>query len=376
MQERHIPAVFGGPRVTDALRAWAARASVSPWAGRLVVATRASVAAALAWQLCRVVLNQSHPYPAALAALLVVHPTVFRSLRAGAAYAAGCALGALVALPATIAIGPTWLGLAVVVLLSVLVGSHERLGHFGTHAPITALFVLLLDRSHLTAELVPHLVAIAVGVAVGVVFNATLVPPLRLRPAEAGLERARGELTTALDGLARAVADGQRPDEVLGPRWRDAMTAALQEARGSLDQAHESLRWNFRAGARRTVWHLDQGILATLERVAADVTALARSLERAASAPDGHGLDESFRADYARLLKSTALCVRECGGGRPHPALPATRRMLERLAEPVPEGEMWAVKGRLLMFLERTLYDLAGQGPAREENHAQVGSGY
>ncbi|UNO43480.1 SpoIIE family protein phosphatase [Streptomyces sp. MST-110588] len=375
-----------------------ARARATPWLGRWALAARASVAGVLAWQLSRAVLEQSQPYPAALAALLVVHPTVFRSCTAGLQYASGCALGALIALPAAFLIGPTWYALGSALLLSFLVAGHERLGTHGIHVPITCLFVLLLGQSHLRDELLPHLAAIALGVAVGIVVNLLLVPPLRLRPAEAALDRLRGELAGVLHGLATAVTEGARPEDVLDRRWRERLASVVQEARLALDQAHESLRWNPRTRARRAVWHLDRDVLATLERVAADAVAAARALDRGTSAtasaspapPPASSPSQSpppsppppsrteqpacgssrglpFDAGYARLLNGTALCVRGCKGGRPHPVLPATRLAWRQLAEPTGRRhgslEAQAAEGHLLMILDRALDDLGDQGP-------------
>ncbi|MYT44955.1 hypothetical protein GTY89_22105, partial [Streptomyces sp. SID5471] len=164
-----------------------------------LVAVRASVAAALAWQLCSSVWGTPRPAPAVVAALLVVHPTVFRSCTAGLQYAAGCTLGALIALPAAVLVGPTWLSMGAVLLLSLLAAGHERLGAHGLHVPITAVFVLLLGPSH-AREIGPHLLQIGVGICVAVLFNALLPPPLRLRAAEAALDRLRAELARCWTG--------------------------------------------------------------------------------------------------------------------------------------------------------------------------------
>ncbi|KEF06886.1 MULTISPECIES: FUSC family protein [Streptomyces] len=191
---------------TAGRRACAALAAVrpsrlrdGPWAVRWLVAVRASVAAALAWQLCSSVWGTPRPAPAVVAALLVVHPTVFRSCTAGLQYAAGCTLGALIALPAAVLVGPTWLSMGAVLLLSLLAAGHERLGAHGLHVPITAVFVLLLGPSH-AREIGPHLLQIGVGICVAVLFNALLPPPLRLRAAEAALDRLRAELARCWTG--------------------------------------------------------------------------------------------------------------------------------------------------------------------------------
>ncbi|MFH8345304.1 aromatic acid exporter family protein [Streptomyces sp. NPDC018045] len=355
-----------------------ARIRDGPWAVRWLVAVRAGVAAALAWQLCRSVWEAPQPGPAVVAALLVVHPTVFRSCTAGLQYAAGCTLGALIALPAAVLVGPTWLSMSAVLLLSLLAAGHQRFGAHGLHVPITAVFVLLLGPSH-AGQILPHLLEIGVGIAVAVLFNALLPPPLRLRAAEVALDRLRDDLAGVLDGAAAAVRAARHPDDVLDPRWRARVTDTAARARSALGQAHESLRWNVRARNRNTVWHLDRQILDSLERVAHDAEAVVAALddlaaERPAGAPDGAGgaartdaWDREFRAGCARLLTCLALCVRGCRGGSPHPVLPATRRVWRELAERCGDRhdslDARVAECRLLILLDQALHDVAGGRP-------------
>lgn len=363
----------------------AARVRNGPWAVRRLVAVRASVAAALAWQLCAGLWEKPQPAPAAVAALLVVHPTVFRSCTAGLQYAAGCTLGALIALPAAVFTGPNWLSMSAVLLLSLLAAGHQRLGTHGLHVPITAVFVLLLGPSR-AGEIVPHMLEIAVGISVAVLFNAALPPPLRLRAAEAALDRLRDRLAGVLGGVATAVREAGDPDDVLDPRWRARLAETTAEARDALGQAHESLRWNVRARARHTVWHLDRQVLESLEHAAGEVDDIIGGLGRLAAerpttpvrgpagGPGADGWDRQFRAGYARLLTCLALCVSGCRGGSPHPVLPATRRVWRELAEQCaarPGGlDARTAECRLLMALDRALDAVAGgrsrTGPAAE----------
>ncbi|WP_419995426.1 FUSC family protein [Streptomyces boninensis] len=361
-------------------------AAAASWPERLRVAARASLAAVAAWSLCLLLPGEAQPYPAAIAALLTVHPTVYQSVTVGMQYGAGVVLGALIALPVLIFVGPTWVGLAVVSLLAMLAAGYSRLGHRGVHVPATAVFVLLIGRGHLGDEATPHLVAAGVGVAIGLLCN-VLFPPLQLRPAGDALDRLRRELARVLTGLGTAVAEERHPQDVLGREWREGLTGALREAHTAVDRAHESLRWNPRAGRRRRtgreVWDVDREVLETLLRVADDAGALGRAIEKSrgerraagrrpdsrcpapdratAAAPDPH-----FRHRYARLLQGAALCVRGCTGGLPHPVLPATRRECERLAEAADRRSVAprAPEHRLLMILDRTLDDLDRGAPS------------
>ena len=67
--------------------------------------------------------GQHDPYFAPLAALAGVSPTVGRSLREGIQYVAGFALGAMLAIPVAVVLGPSIAGIAVIVLAGVVIAA-------------------------------------------------------------------------------------------------------------------------------------------------------------------------------------------------------------------------------------------------------------
>jgi hypothetical protein len=99
------------------------------WQDRGRVAAKCALAAMAAWALARYAAGQPDPYFAPLAALLGVSPTVARSMREGLQYVAGFALGAVLAIPVALVLGPSIAGVAVVVLAGVVIGSwrHQSL---------------------------------------------------------------------------------------------------------------------------------------------------------------------------------------------------------------------------------------------------------
>jgi uncharacterized membrane protein YgaE (UPF0421/DUF939 family) len=114
------------------------------WQDRGRVAAKCALAAMAAWALARYAAGQQDPYFAPLAALLGVSATVARSLREGIQYVAGFVLGAVLAIPVALVLGPSIAGIAVVVLAGVVIGSWRRLGGQSTQVTFTALFVLLI----------------------------------------------------------------------------------------------------------------------------------------------------------------------------------------------------------------------------------------
>ena len=90
------------------------------WQDQVRLAFKGAIAAVGAWALARYAVGQPDPYFAPLAALLGVYPTVARSLREGVRYVAEFLLGAGLAIPVGMLLGPGIAGIAVVVIAGVL----------------------------------------------------------------------------------------------------------------------------------------------------------------------------------------------------------------------------------------------------------------
>ena len=82
------------------------------WQDQVRLAVKGAIAAVGAWVLARYAVGQPDPYFAPLAALLGVYPTVARSLREGVRYVAGFLLGAALAIPVGMLLGPGIAGIA------------------------------------------------------------------------------------------------------------------------------------------------------------------------------------------------------------------------------------------------------------------------
>ncbi|MCS0604879.1 FUSC family protein [Streptomyces sp. LP11] len=341
-------------------------------------AARAAVAAGLTWQTCTALLHTSAPYAGAVAAVLIVETTVVGTAGAALRYAAGCLLGVLVAVPGALYVEPATAGLGLVAFASVLLARQGFLGHYGLHVPTTALLTYAMVRGRHSGEVVSHLAEIVLGIAFGLACGALLFPAVRVRSAERALDDLRLLTARSLDGLAAAVARHERPRDLLGPTWQDDLDRALERARGAVEEAHESLRWNVRPTARRRRWHLDRRVLRTLTEVAHRAAATGRLLdahpaattgETAPSAPaageSAPGAGTPRTEPYPRLLRTAALCVYSCRGGRPHPALPAARHALARL-DTADGGPPAGTAGdpRLLEHLGAVLDRLAAPAPA------------
>src|SRR5690348_353648 len=315
----------------------AAAGPVRYWQDQVRLAVKAAIAAVGAWALARYAVGQSGPYFAPLAARLGVYPAVARSLTQGIRYVAGFLLGVALAIPAGILLGPEMAAIAIVVIGGVLISGWQRLGDQGTQVTFTALFVLLLG-GHQPLHYVTHrMVDVGIGVATGLAVNIVVFPPLQLRPAEHAIRQWGESIARVLEDLSGAAADLDADTVVKSwPRHDRQLSEAARRARAATRNARESLRWNPRARARRSVPRPDGAVLDSLEELTARTRAVARSLPDIAAAdhPGEEGADRtdqdqaSFGGNYAALLRSLADPVRQLADlrtSRPRATLAAAR---------------------------------------------------
>ena len=309
-------------------RVWSSRLSVplrpassGPvryWQDQVRLAVKGAIAAVGAWALARYAIGQPDPYFAPLAALLGVYTTVARSLREGVQYVAGFLLGAALAIPAGMLLGPGIAGIAVVVIAGVLVSGWHRLGDQSAQVTLTALFALLLGGHQPVYYVTHRMVDLGIGVVTGLAVNVLVFPPLQLRPAEHAIRQWGDVIACALEDLSAVAAD---PDSDMRswPRHDRQLTAAAEQARSSARHARESLRWNLRAKVERAVPRPDGAVLDSLEELTARTRAVARSLPDIRAA-DGPGRNRvSFGQDYAVILADLAGPVRQLADLRSSP---------------------------------------------------------
>ena len=159
-------------------RLWrpAAAGPIRYWQEQLRLAVKGAVAAAAAWTIARYAVGEPDPYFAPLAALLGVYPTVARSLRESLQYAAGFLLGAALAIPVGVLLGPSIPAIALIVFIGVLISAWPLLGDQSPQVTFTALFALLLAGHQPLHYVLPRLVDVAIGVTTGLVVNTLPVP--------------------------------------------------------------------------------------------------------------------------------------------------------------------------------------------------------
>ncbi len=328
------------------------------------------LAAVIAWVLAVHVFDIAQAFLAPWAALLTVHATVFRSLKRGVQQVGASVLGVLLAFAAGSALGLNALSLGLVLLAGLLAGSVRGLRAETTTAAATALVVLTAGYSEDGGMLVARLLDTGVGIAVGLLVNLLVWPPLRDRAAAHQVGVIDDRIGALLSDMAAALRRGCKPEDI------DGWIARTGELEHDIDQAwivvrhaRESGRFNPRRGARgrmRAAEDFDP-ILARVEQAAAETRSMARTIRLARVRPeDWH---PSFRTPWLELLQRAGDAVSRADRA----SVDATRADLDAFAGELAVDELpagfWPVCGALLVNLRNILEAL---GPVADAQPVEV----
>lgn len=218
----------------------------------LLQIVKAVIAATGAWWLSDSVLNSQMPFLAPWAALLTVHATVHRSLSRGAQSTIASTLG--VALSFVIG---NYLGVSIwTFALALLVGlSAARLPWIrdeGIAIATTGIFVLGSGFDSQQPLLGERILELCVGVAVGIVVNLLVIPPLRDQQAKRYVDSINRRMGDTLVEMADELDEEWDTDNAND--WfqtTKSMSEELNSAWQSVKFARESQRANPRDRLRR-----------------------------------------------------------------------------------------------------------------------------
>ena len=312
------------------------------WSVRITIAAVASYVAAL------VVLPSPTPLLSPLTAMLVVQVTPWSLLASGLDRVVSVVLGVSVAIGVTALVDLTWWSLAVVILVSLLVGQALRLRDNLLEVPISAMLVMGVGSFGTETAASNRVLETLVGAGVGVLVN--LLWPPRVASADAGT--AIDDVADSLADLLRTAArdlgeevesteDLRRATERFLGQSRE-VTYRVPDAGAALLKAEQSRRLNVRAvGQPDRGPGLRQG-LEGLEHSAVSIRGLFRTFaEAAAAAADqDEEPDPELRALSARVCQALADLVDAFGQsvaddamGSPEASAASLAALRERLTE-------------------------------------------
>lgn len=318
------------------------------------------LAAVVAWVLAVKVFHNAQPFLAPWAALLTVHATVMGSVRKGAEQVGASIIGVLVAFGAGQLLGVNALALGLVVLVGLLVGAIPGVRADPTTAAATALVVLTAGYSTDGGMLATRLLDTGIGIAVGLLVNLAVWPPLRDRGAAAQIDIIDDRIGSLLCDIA-AMPDGEPAVEEWVERTR-AIDDDIAEGWRVLGQARESGRLNPRAATRRRMRATDDfgAVLQRVQQAVSETRSLALTIGYAP-----RPWDPAFRDAWLDLLRRTGEAVSDADTA----ALTRLRADIDSVASTLDPSALadtfWPVAGALLVNLRNIVEALGAVAGAQ-----------
>jgi uncharacterized membrane protein YccC len=218
----------------------------------LLQVLKSAAATIAAWLLAGWLIPGPLPVFAAIAALLVVQPSVNQSLSKALERSAGVIIGVIIAVLLTLVLGAqSWVVLAAVVVALLIAWAMRASTGTANQVAISAVLVLALGASNPDYAL-DRIIETLIGAAVGFIINVAIVPPVLTAPARRDVGMLGRELAASLDRLAAAL-----PVARTAPQLQELMLEARllrpmkDAAEASLTAAEDSLALNPRRGQHR-----------------------------------------------------------------------------------------------------------------------------
>lgn len=240
---------------------------------------KTSVAVIVAWVVAGLILRVEVPTFAAIAALLVVQPSVNQSLGRAVERSAGVVIGVFLAAFATAVFGRHgWLVLVAVTAALLISWALRIASASANQAAISALLVLAIGVTT-PGYAFDRVLETLVGAVIGVLVNVAIAPPVLLQPAHAAVERFGLAIADALDDLATVISAPStaitRATLLTDAR---ALRGASAVAKAALDQGDESLLLNPRRSRSRELLAADRALWARIDPIATQVAGMTRSV--------------------------------------------------------------------------------------------------
>ncbi|MGB3376928.1 MAG: FUSC family protein, partial [Microbacterium sp.] len=208
----------------------------------LLQVLKSAAATIAAWLIAGWLLPGPLPIFAAIAALLVVQPSVNQSLSKALERSAGVIAGVVIAMLLSLLLGPqSWVVLAAVVVAMLAAWALRASTGTGNQVAISAVLVLALGSSN-PDYAVDRIIETLIGAAIGFIVNVAIVPPVLSVPARRDVGMLGREVAASLDRLADALpavrTGAQLQELMLEVRLLRPMKDAAEQ---SLKEAEESL---------------------------------------------------------------------------------------------------------------------------------------
>jgi uncharacterized membrane protein YgaE (UPF0421/DUF939 family) len=322
-----------------------------PW---LQVA-KSAISTIAAWLIAGALFPAHLPVFAAIAALLVVQPSLNQSVAKAIERSVGVVAGVVVASALALAFGQsTWVILVAIAAALLIAWLLRMTTGTSNQVAISALLVLGLGAAT-PGYAVDRVLETIIGAAIGFVVNLALVPPVALAPAHRAVDALGEEIAASLDRLAVALATRQTSQTLeelmITARLMRPMVVSAETA---LTAAAESLTLNPRGRRRRDDLERLEATLKRFSPMVTQVIGMTRAVYDRYD--DGLAAEPTVRAIAEQLQRAAHDVRRMTRRAVADPSDPPTESipaLTAPLAVAVPASEHWILIGFLLEDLRR-----------------------
>ncbi len=329
---------------------------------------KSAVAMVIAWLVAGFLVPGELPVFAAIAALLVVQPSVNQSIGRAIERSIGVVVGVVVAYAVALLFGTnSWIVLVAVVISVLLAWALKLTPGSANQVPISAMLVLAIGASD-PEYAFARIGETIVGAIIGVIVNIALVPPVLTGPARVAVTGLGAEIAATLDRLATALTTPQTAADLHGLLLEARLLRPMEaKADQALTAARESLTLNPRQGRHRAELEHDDELFARLKPLLTRSIGMTRALHD--HYDDGLAGEPTLVA-IAEELRRAAHDVRLISRD---PDAPVTEPSTETAGIPAltaplviatPDPRHWILLGSLMEDLRRIHSELTGDPAA------------
>ncbi|WP_187978139.1 FUSC family protein [Mycetocola sp. JXN-3] len=331
----------------------------------LLQALKTSIATVLAWFAASAVLPSQMPVFAAVGALLVVQPSLHQSAGKAIERSIGVIGGVLIATGVNLVFGLQSWAILLAIVISIMLAWVFRLSPGSSNQiPISAMLVLAIGGA--TPDYAWHrILETLIGVAIGFVVNAAIVPPVILAPAQREAAQLAQSVAAQLDDLAAALPAQQSRAEL------DSLMISARLLRPMRDKAlaairvgEESLTMNPRRSNHRDRLNETKALIHTLSALTNRVVGMSRAFHD--HYDDGLRDEPTVRAiaqELSRAAHDLRLLAdaRILDGRDPELSVPIEEPMLTApITIHKPNPLHWILIGSLMEDLRRIREEITG----------------
>ncbi|WP_439901138.1 FUSC family protein [Microbacterium azadirachtae] len=244
----------------------------------LLQVAKSAAATIAAWLVAGWLVPGHLPVFAAIAALLVVQPSVNQSFAKAVERSIGVIAGVVIAVLLSLALGGlSWVVLLAVVVAMVVAWSFKATPGTANQVAISAMLVLALGSAS-PDYAVDRILETLIGAAIGFVVNVAVVPPVLVEPVRRDLALLGAELAATLDRLGDAITEDQSQAHLQELMLKARLLRPMKDAAdASLGAGEESLTLNPRGSRHRTELAAMGALLERLGPIVTQVIGMTRA---------------------------------------------------------------------------------------------------